>query len=468
MRNAHPKYQCYPSVVPVGEETTVTIFPRDISRRFKNDQVYQVAVLGLQDAEPEYYSTPEYDVPCFVKDGCLIFTYRFVKEQEHIVHFRAEGESSTKISLYAVEQDLYQLRPLKGDLHSHSYYSDGLDGVAMVPANYREEGFDFFALTDHNRMFTSRCAMDLYKDIPLGIHMIAGEEVHTPNSTLHIVHIGGKHSVCEQYIHHRDTYEAQVDKIAESLEDVPEENRRKLAMAKWASQKIREAGGLSILAHPFWQPRRFNVSSEFRKLIFDEKLFDAIELMGGIPTKHNNLQVALWHEECLKGNGLSVVGSSDSHNHDFENTPFARRFTVVFAKSNTTADIIEAIRNGYSVAAELPPNNSEDVRFYGSLRLVLFTHFLFENYFNETWRLCVGEGILMRRYAEGEDVGQALSAMADTVENFYKKFYGITPAPRLSPERMAFLDECLAQQRSLGPITKGAALYIYSNNGRRE
>ena len=468
MRNAHPLFQCYPSVVPVGDETSVTIFPRDISRRFNPERTYQIAVLGLQDAEPEYYSVPVHDVPCYVKDGCLCFTYRFVKEQEYSIYFRADGESSTKISLYAVEEDLYRLRPLKGDLHSHCYYSDGLDGVAMVPANYREEGFDFFALTDHNRMFTSKCAMALYKDIPLGMHMIAGEEVHGPISTLHIVHIGGKESVCDQYIHDREGYEAQVDKIAESLADVPEEDRHRLAIAKWVCQKIREAGGLSILAHPFWQPRRFNVSSEFRKLIFEEKMFDALELMGGIPTKHNNLQVALWQEECLKGNNLPVVGSSDSHNHDHEKTVFARRFTIVFAKSNTTEDIMDAIRKGYSVAAELPPNNEEDVRFYGSVRLVLFAHFLFENYFNQTWRLCIGEGILMRRYTEGEDVAHALGALANTVENFYKKFYGITPAPYLTPERMAYLDECLAQQRTVGPITKGAALHIYDRNERRE
>mgnify|MGYP002516231171 CR=1 FL=1 len=71
MRNAHPLFQCYPSVVPVGGETTVTIFPRDISRRFNPERTYQIAVLGLQDAEPEYYSVPVHDVPCYVKDGCL-------------------------------------------------------------------------------------------------------------------------------------------------------------------------------------------------------------------------------------------------------------------------------------------------------------------------------------------------------------------------------------------------------------
>ena len=49
MRNAHLKYQCYPSVVCVGKETEVTIFPRDLSRRFHDDGTYGLAVVGLRD-----------------------------------------------------------------------------------------------------------------------------------------------------------------------------------------------------------------------------------------------------------------------------------------------------------------------------------------------------------------------------------------------------------------------------------
>ena len=468
MRNAHPRYLCYPSVVPVGVETTVTVFPRDLSRRFLESLDYELCVLALREPEDEYYSSLPYDVPCTVREGCLVFTYLFQREQEYSIRFRVKGGESARVPLYAVEQDLYRLRPLKGDFHAHSYYSDGQDGIPMVPADYREEGFDFFTLTDHNRMFPSRQAKLLYQGIPLGIHMLPGEEIHTPDSSLHIVHVGGTHSVCEQYIHNRDRYEAEVDAIAAGLPHVPEYYRRKTAMAKWACTKIREAGGMAIFAHPFWMPRRYNVSAELLDILFDEKIFDALELMGGIGTKNNNLQLALWQEQCRKGNALPVVGSSDSHNHDFEVERFARRFTVVFARSNTTEDILEAVRSGWSVAAELPPNNQEDIRFYGSLRLVLFAHFLFENYFNETWRLCVGEGILMRRYALGEPVGDLLGALANTVEDFYQAFYGITPAPTVTAQRLAFLDDCLEKQRTLGPITKGAALYRMANNPRRE
>ena len=35
MRSARPLYQCFPSVLCVGKETTVTIVPRDTSRVFR-------------------------------------------------------------------------------------------------------------------------------------------------------------------------------------------------------------------------------------------------------------------------------------------------------------------------------------------------------------------------------------------------------------------------------------------------
>ena len=169
----------------------------------------------------------------------------------------------------------------------------------------------------------------------------------------------------------------------------------------------------------------------------------------------------------MKGNVLSVVGSSDSHNHDFEVESFSRRFSIVFARENTTEAILDAVRKGFSVAAELPPSSPSDVRFFGSLRLVTFCHFLWKHYFSRTWRLCVGEGILMRRWALGEDVGEVLSALAPTVEDFYKRFYGLTAAPVLTARQTAFLDKALDAQKQ-GPISKGSKLYLYGTNARRE
>ena len=469
MIHSHEKYKCYPSVICVGKETEITIFPRDLSRRFREDKDYELAIKGSNEDEIDYHCSLPLTQPFALKDGCLHFTFVFEQEQEYIVHFREKGGQLIKIPIYAVEEDLYELRPLKGDLHTHSYYSDGIDGIPVVPADYREQGFDFFALTDHNRMYPSTLAAKLYGGIPLGMNIIRGEEVHTPDSQLHIVHVGGNESVCNKYIHHNEDFEKAVQKIELTMSYAPEQYRYRLAMAKWACNEIHKAGGIAIFAHPYWRPRNYNITKEFDDLLFDEKMFDAFEVMGGTGSDANNKQVALWQEQLAKGNLIPLVGSSDSHNHDFDADVFGHCFTYVFAKSNQTKDILDAIRRGYCVSCELPKNNEDEPRFYSTkLRFVLFAHFLYHNYFKETLRLCFGEGVLMRRYAEGEPVGDILASLADSVEHFYKRFYGLTSAPIIPKERQEFMDECLYMQRHVGPTTKGSSLSFYGSNARHE
>jgi len=467
MRNAHVRYMCYPSVVCTGVETEVWVKPRDVSRIFRNEWEYELGVVGLLDDQHDYHAHVPLDTPFEVKEGCLVFRYTFEKEQEYSIRFCKKGDKEIKISLYAVAPDLYELRPLKGDLHTHTYYSDGQDGISMTPADYREEGYDFFALTDHNRMYTSVLANELYDGVKLGMHIMLGEEVHTPGSLTHIVHVGGSESVCDKYIRDPEGYEKAVDEIEKTLTHVDPVYRRRIAMAKWACEEIKRVGGLSIFAHPYWCPNRYNVSSEFIDYLYDNKMFDAFEVMGGIHYAKINMQLALWQDKALQGNYLPPIGSTDSHNHDSD-IGFARRFTVVFAKENTTEAILDAIRKGYTVAADCATKDINEARFYGSMRLVMFAHFLFDNYFNETWRLCVGEGILMRRYAEGEEVGEVLSSLADTVENFYKKFYGITKPEGLTKRTVDFLDKARKAQLESNLPTNGSTVYFYGRNKARE
>ncbi len=466
MADKRTRFACFPSVVRAGEKTRVTIFPCDISKRFRDDFEYELGVIGLCDDMVHYYDKAPLDYPYEIKDGVLQFEYQFSCEQEYEISFCKKGEKAQTLSVYAVNDDLYERRALKGDLHTHSYYSDGADGVAQVPANYREQGFDFFALTDHNRMFTSEFAKKSFENVTLGMHIMNGEEVHTPGSLVHIVNVGAKYSVCDKYIRDPEGYERAVDEIAKTLTHIPETYRRRVAMAHWACDEIHKAGGLAIFAHPFWKPYKYNLSKEFLNIVFDEKIFDAFELMGGINAAACNMQLALWQEQDKKGNSLPPVGSSDSHSHEYANGRFAHRFTIVFAKQNTTEAILEAIKQGYSVAGDLTDDGS--VRFYGALRLVMFAHFMFKNYFSKTFELCATEGALMQRYAAGEDVGNVLSALAPSVESFYKKFYGIDPAPVISPERTEYLGALLDAQINSGIATKGSNLKLYPKKERRE
>lgn len=469
MINSHPRYMCFPSVVRVGRKTEISVRPRDISRVFRDDKEYELCVIGMRDDMVNYFDPLPKECEHTVSDGCLHFTYTFPKEQEYSIRFCEKGGKETRISLYAVEDDLYSRMALKGDLHCHSFYSDGQDGLAMTPADYREEGFDFFALTDHNRMYTSQMAARLYENVPIDLNIIQGEEVHTPGSVMHIVHIGGRTSVCNKYIKEPEVYESAVSEIEKKLNHIPEQYRKRVAMAHYACDEIHKAGGIAIFAHPFWCPNIYNLSEEFCDILFDEKIFDAFEVFGGINQKQNNLQLNLWQEQILKGNKIPVVASSDSHNHDFAKTGFARRFSIVFAEENSTEAIIKAIKEGYSVAAEIPMGNNEEIRFCSAqLRLVAFAHFLYENYFSETYRLCMGEGILMRRFAEGEDVTEELKLLKGTVNKFYKRFYGLEKYDKLPKERLNFLDECRTLQQQVGPETCGSQLRIYGSNIRRE
>lgn len=470
MRNAHPKYMCFPSVVPIGKEVEITIVPRDNSRIFREGKEYELGIKGLLEENGHYGTRIEKEHPCYIKEGCLCFKHTFTSEQEYTVRFaEKDTKPEIRISLYAVEDDLYERRPLKGDFHAHSYYSDGGDGIAVTPADYREEGFDFFALTDHNRMFPSTLAKELYDGIPLGMHIMKGEEVHTPGTGLHIVHVGGSDSVANRYIHHDDEFKSEVAEIEETLTHIPEKYRHRIALARWACREIHKVGGLAIFAHPFWYPNLYNISKEFCDLLFDEKIFDAFEIVGCMQPYLINVQQQLWVEQKDKGNYLAPLGSSDSHNHDFAVDGFGRRFSIVFAKENTTEAILEAVKNGYSIAAEVPNKVDNEVRFYGAnTRLMLFAHFLYQHYFSETWRLCFGEGVLMRRYAEGEEVGEILSGLADTTLNFYKRFYGILPPVTITERNKAFLDKALDMQINIGPVSKGSDIFIYGSNVRRE
>lgn len=55
----------------------------------------------------------------------------------------------TRSDVYALESDLYNLKPLRGDLHCHTVFSGGFETPDMVVKATKKHGFDFIAITDH-------------------------------------------------------------------------------------------------------------------------------------------------------------------------------------------------------------------------------------------------------------------------------------------------------------------------------
>ena len=431
------KYMIFPSVYPSNTESVVTVFPLERAFVFRDGAEFSVRVIAV-DEEP--FSETSVTLTVAAEDGVLRLSHAFRGEQEYRIVVSEEGKEILNTSVYSLDPDLYALTPLIGDLHSHSTRSDGRQDPAALAGFMRERGYDFYAMTDHHRYYPSEEVRAVYSDVKCGIVPILGEEVHAPGTGLHVVHIGGRASVNEQYVKRREEYDAEIaDYEARVPEDVPELYRAKYARAVWASEHIRAVGGLAILPHPFWRSngsKRHNVSTEFARLMLRSGLFDAYELIGAMSQQENNASVALWSEERCLGLNIPVVGSSDVHS--VQNNPeFPWQRTVLFAGAKEHDAIVGAVKLGNSVAVEVTGvDYGTQYRCYGSLRLVNYAQFLLRYYFARTARLAYGEGIAMRAYAMGDAPRELIELQAEAAERFTRRFFGREEMPNLTKEIM--------------------------------
>ena len=458
-------YAIYPSVIPADQSVEMIIAPTERTYLLFEGEEYTVTVYHVNGDEPNYHnSTAMETVTLTAHNGVLRFNFTFPEEQEHLVQLWKDEKKLQEFSVYSLYEDLYKLTPLRGDFHGHSHRSDGRHDPAALAGHYREQGYDFFSLTDHNRYYPGAEIDEVYSGVKLGITRVPGEEVHAPGSVLHIVHVGGKKSVTMEYIHNREVFEAEVAEYKEKLlaerPSLPENYHDRYAKAMWATDKIHEAGGIAIFAHPYWRPKDhiYNAHDKLAKELITSGMFDAYELIGGMKQIGINRSIALWSDLRAEGLRLPVVGSSDVHNVE-KAWSFPNLFTVCFAKSNTPDDIIDAVKQGLSVAVEASGYEYDrQYRAYGSLRLVSYAQYLLTHFFPLQQRICQGEGVAMRAYAMNDaDAALIESQVAQTLK-FRSRFFG-QEAPRLpDTDMLAFEDRVRARHVAEGPITKGSAV----------
>ena len=242
---------------------------------------------------------------------------------------------------------------------------------------------------------------------------------------------------------------------------VPEHLRRRYAKAQWACDRIHEAGGLAIFAHPFWRPggsKIYNVYDDYAFLLLKSGMFDAYELVGGMGQAGVNRSVAMWADLRAEGLKISVVGSSDVHALT-RSKDFPCHYTVCFADENENDAIIDAVRRGNSVACESDGYEYDRTyRCYGSIRLVSYAQFLLHHFFPRMHRIAEGEGVAMRAYAIGEADAALVEAHAAQVENFRARFFG-RMAPVLPTAEMLAFENKWRERHLQSPITKGSHLH---------
>ena len=435
----NPKnYAIYPSVMPAD-----------------------ITVIDINDDEPDYYRPSTRKVfTAIAHDGVLRFTHTFGGEQEHAVWLHWGETKLQEFAVFSVREDLYALTPLRGDLHAHSYRSDGKRDPAAFAGHFREQGYDFVALTDHNRFYPGGEIDETFAGVKMGLTRVKGEEVHAPGSVVHIVHIGGESSVAEIYCNHGEQYEQEVAEYMSKVPaDLPEKYHARYAKALWATDKIHAAGGVAIFPHPYWRTRSsvYNVCDELTQRLMTAGMFDAYELIGGMTQAGNNCSVALWSELRAKGNEIAVVGSSDVHTFA-KCAQFPHCFTICFATENTNDAIRDAVKAGNSVAVEAVGTEYErQYRAYGSHRLVMYAQFLLTHYFPEYQRVCQGEGVAMRAYAINDAPAALIEMQAEQAKKFQGRYFGKL-APKLPDAEMIAFEEKWRAVQLAGPKTKGSQI----------
>ncbi len=419
-------YDVFPLVVKADQPSVIRIRPRFLHAQFPAADKLEVECSSFCGILPDGSCMDNYKWSGdgwkvdFEKDGeTLVLKAVFADEQEHNILVNIKDDEgnvkqSRRFRIYSVKEDLYGLRPFRGDFHIHTTRSDGREAPEYVAARYRQKGFDFASISDHGQYQPSLEAINRWKEYDLDFRLYPGEEVHADGNPCHIINFAGRESINDKCYNNLEQYKTEVNAILEAMPDKDERvNNFSVAASEWVFSKIREAGGLAVYCHPYWYCARFVLNGRISDEIFKRRKFDAFEVLGG-HFKHeyesNNYQVVRYYEEQAKGNTFPVVGLSDSHGVDKDRqllggqSPdrdlFGWYSTVILAKSVEAEDLIQGVKEYHSAAVEFV--EGETPRVYGTFRMVKYVQFLLREYFPDHDHLCAEEGALMLDHLAGD------------------------------------------------------------------
>lgn len=369
-----------------------------------------------------------------IQNNTILFSYKMSYLGEFVIKVNFTYKESKVVSLYCLDEVMIKLRPLKGDLHMHSTYSDGrTTPFAMVMASL-DSGMDFMSITDHDSYEGSQNAIEKVKKNDIDILVLAGEEVSVggkkdmsiSQGNGHILSINANRSIENQ---RKDTkkYEKELQEIVKLLKNEKIDKDINLAhYAKniWVINKIKEAKGISILAHPNWVYRdgKYHLHQAFYKEMLKSSHLDGVEVFGEEKIKeHNNMTHLTALQTKNRHKYLAPFSNSDAHDSDHE---VGERFTVVFVKEKSASNIITAIKDGLTCAIFKRENYEH--QFIGKDELAQYVYFLIKEYYPKHSAL---KSRLAKLYVDqlinDESFECKINIVKQRLEDYTNKFYGI-------------------------------------------
>jgi hypothetical protein len=227
----------------------------------------------------------------------------------------------------------------KGNIHTHSTFSDGTKTVEELVKLYKKAGYDFLSITDHGKVVD---VLHLTKENFL---MIPGEEIciGTSNSLTpyHIVALG-----IEKTLPFKDfDYALDPQRVIE---------------------KINHLGGLAILAHPYWSGLNH---SDMMKI----GNYHGVEIYNTSCDYERNTGSSEVHIDGLIAAGQTplLYASDDHHGAEGGNAPLDAcvAWISVKAKSLTFENIMNSIDNGHFYSSNGPEIKSISINKDGVINL---------------------------------------------------------------------------------------------------
>ena len=271
-------FEVSPRIVRADQEAMVEVKPLFDHCRPKADCTYELTYVPVEQKAERSGGGAKAKTPVTPKDGGFQFRMFFEGEQEHVLYIEEiQGDKRRvvgDIRLYSLNDDLFALRPYKGDFHMHSNRSDGVESPAYVAGACRRVGLDFMALSDHKKYAGSQEAMAAYRNVAVDLKIYPGEEVHAPDNPVHILSFGAKSGITELY-KDETQYRAEVAVLQSKLPPLlPGVNAFQYASCLWVFDRIRERGGLGMFNHAYRQLKS-GVRSQNESKLRSERLSPA-------------------------------------------------------------------------------------------------------------------------------------------------------------------------------------------------
>lgn len=215
----------------------------------------------------------------------------------------------------------------KGNLHTHTSKSDGDSDPESVTRWYRNHGYDFLALTDHDKLVDATIYDEPFKFLTIPGDELTGRTHHLP---VHVNALCGKSNL-------------KAPRPPLSISDT----------IRMLVEMAHQDGAIALLNHP-----NFAWALSATDLLESEG-YDLLEITSGHPEVNedgleNGIQKAPSHEalwDIILSHGSHVwgVGSDDSHYYkvfDKEKANPGRAWVEVAAAELTKESICDALRRG--------------------------------------------------------------------------------------------------------------------------